>query len=391
MTAICGGGTSSPQAGLAEVVAVSSGAIALALQKFGAGKLQWIIPLLGLPPLELPVLCATDPPAMPTLTSDEVFSLFFVKLDGDYFTGLTKVRDMVTRMLWYTFCQCDVGSPTTFVNPTLPVDTPTPVGPAPSATIPCATFQRTGCTGQCSGTTSFWLNSPIPRNATSFRIFSTGAIQSSGGSTYRYQMQENGTGSFVNTIATDNFAPGVAHSFTGPIVNPNSTFLNANIQAVSGGGCSCADDLLEIYCNGDAPGGTQTPCCPPDAATQNSLDLILRMVTLIQRQASPFSYVYGPNHTGLTGHGSFAVSALLGCSVDVTTLPPDLGHIVGSPTQLFDVGFVTLGTADGFEHSRRIDHDGTLVIPQLGGVYTAIGYTLAPGVVVDIRELVREP
>jgi hypothetical protein len=147
----------------------------------------------------------------------------------------------------------------------------------------------------------------------------------------------------------------------------------------------------DYYGDNCVPGGFLSPCCPPDPVSQSTLDAILQVVTLIQRQAAPFSYVVGTNHTALTGHGSFAVSGLIGVSVDVTTLPTSYGTRDGSPVELFDVGFVTLGTADGYEMSRRIDHDGALVLPPGAGVYTAVGYTLAPGVVVAIRELVREP
>jgi hypothetical protein len=115
------------------------------------------------------------------------------------------------------------------------------------------------------------------------------------------------------------------------------------------------------------------------------------MVTLIQRQAAPFAYVYGTNHTALSGSGALDVSGLIGCSVDVTTLPNSYGRAGGVPEELFGLGFVTLGTIDGYETSRHIDHDGTLFLPPGAGAYTKIGYSLSPGVVVSIRELVREP
>ena len=115
------------------------------------------------------------------------------------------------------------------------------------------------------------------------------------------------------------------------------------------------------------------------------------MVTLIQRQAAPFGYVYGANHTALSGQGSISVADLIGVSVDVTTIPVGTSVEGGTPNQYFDLGYVTLGTTDGYSTSRRIDHDGTLFLPAAAGVFTTIGYTLGAGVVADIRELVREP
>jgi hypothetical protein len=115
------------------------------------------------------------------------------------------------------------------------------------------------------------------------------------------------------------------------------------------------------------------------------------MVTLIQRQSAPFGYVYGTNHAGLTGSGEITVADLIGVSIDVTTNPGYTGLIVGDPATIFKVGRVNLGTADGWTVSRDIDHDGSLVLPVQAGVFTKIGYTLNPGVVVAVRELVREP
>lgn len=392
MTALCpSSGTSSPKSGLAEVVTLASGALALSMQRYGAAQLQFLIPLLGLAPLELAPFCATDPPAMPTFTSDEVYSLLRVGLDSDYFSGLEKARDMILHMLWYDMCECDAGTATTITPPSLPTNTPDLILPTGPTVSPCATFTQTSDAGLGGGTTSFWLGVvPLPRTAQRWRITSEGEIQSDDGTTYYYQMQENGTGSYVNTVATDNFTPNTHHEFQGIIANPNSTSLAAHYHWVSGGGTTFAHDTLEIYCGNDVP-GLQQACCPPDPATQNSLDLILQMVTLIQRQAAPFSYVYGDNHAGLTGADEFAVSSLLGVSVDVTTAPPSYGTEAGTPLTYFGLGWVDLGTADGWLQSRRIDHDGTLFLPPLGGVFTRVGYSLAPGVTVAIRELKREP
>lgn len=138
-----------------------------------------------------------------------------------------------------------------------------------------------------------------------------------------------------------------------------------------------------------SPGNTL--CCA-DPALLALLPNILQMVTLVQRQSAPFAYVYGANHVGLTGDGELAVSGLIGVSIDVTTLPSSYGRSAGTPEHLFDVGFVTLGTSDGWSTTKRIDADGSLVLPgSAAGAFTRVGYTLRPGVEVSIRELVREP
>jgi hypothetical protein len=180
------------------------------------------------------------------------------------------------------------------------------------------------------------------------------------------------------------------NGFTIPIVAQAAFFEVTLGPATTFTGTDDITCTVDYYCNGAGPGGSAA-CCPPDPTIVAMLTALQQAVTLIQRQAAPFAYVYGTNHTALTGNGSFAVSSLIGVSVDITTIPAWKGSVSGSPVEYFELGFVTLGTADGYETSRRLDHDGTLMIPPQAGVFTTVGYTLPPGVVVSIRELVREP
>lgn len=133
------------------------------------------------------------------------------------------------------------------------------------------------------------------------------------------------------------------------------------------------------------------PCCPPDVTTQAYLDLILQAVTLIQRQSVPFGYVSGTAHAALSGAGAIAIGGLLGAKVDLTTIPGSYGREGTSPTEFFDLGFVTFGTADGFPSSYRLGKQSNLFLPARCGAYTVLDYDLAPGVVATITELVREP
>lgn len=134
-----------------------------------------------------------------------------------------------------------------------------------------------------------------------------------------------------------------------------------------------------------------TPCCPPDVSTQASLDLILKMVTLIQRQSVPFAYLPSTTHPTLSGAGSFDISGLIGASIQVTTLPTAIGREGTSPTEYFDMGFVTFGTPDGYPTSYRLERDSQVMFPARCGLYTTLAYDLHPGVVITITELVREP
>jgi hypothetical protein len=392
VTALCGGGTSQPKPGLDAYVTYSAGAIALVLQKYGGDKLVPLIPLLGLAPMQLSSFCAADPPALPTFTEAEVFALLLQQYNSDYFSGLGKLRDMVSRMLWYELCMCTAGSPTTFVEPTLPTNTPEPVLPPAPANAYCDSYVYSlgtiaaGQTFNASGIGNFRI-----KGVTAIKVDMHTHPVTAPGPTVRFDLISEQTYPSFQVLRTDSYllASTANSSVTLPVF-PGADDMSIHVVGVTGSGTTSPSFEMYVYC-GVPPTGTQSPCCPPDQSTQAYLDQILSMVTLIQRQSVPFSYVYGANHTALTGHGSIAVSGLIGCSVDVTTLPASYGREDGSPEHLFDVGFISLGTADGYQHSQRIESDGTLFLPSQAGAFTAIGYTLGPGVEVSIRELVREP
>ena len=122
-----------------------------------------------------------------------------------------------------------------------------------------------------------------------------------------------------------------------------------------------------------------------------TLEQLRELVTLIQRQEVPFGFLDGTVHTGLTASGLLTVSGLLGIRVDLTTIPAHIGRIDGQPTVYFDVGYIALGTATGFQRREIIRHDPQYVFSGEAGLYTRVAYTFPPGVVATITELLREP
>jgi hypothetical protein len=167
-------------------------------------------------------------------------------------------------------------------------------------------------------------------------------------------------------------------------VNPSNT-SSANTWNTQGGIFAALNFL------GVTNRSATVPCCPPDVTAQEYLDAILRMVTLIQRQAVPFAYVSGAAHTGLSGSGTINISGLLGVAATVTTLPASYGRRGTAPTEVFDLGFLTFGTPDGYPQSYRLDKADFVALPSRCGAYTTLSYDLAPGVVATLTELVREP
>lgn len=97
--------------------------------------LPWLIPLLSyfeVPLLTPSVLCATDPPALPSFTADDATALLnpWTVSPSDIATLGQKINDLITHLGWYVLCKCDVGSPTALPNPAVPAPTgmPTFVG-----------------------------------------------------------------------------------------------------------------------------------------------------------------------------------------------------------------------------------------------------------------------
>jgi hypothetical protein len=153
---------------------------------------------------------------------------------------------------------------------------------------------------------------------------------------------------------------------------------------------------------GAPPPPTPIGCDEADICT--ILDTMMRMlhsmsaqisyaradIQLIQRQHVPFGYVRSTVHAGLTGDGELAVSDLIGVEVVANTIPGWVGTEFGTPDELFTIGRISLGTVDGYGPALNIAHNPELMFPIDGSV-TRIGYSLTPGVVATITELVREP
>jgi hypothetical protein len=147
---------------------------------------------------------------------------------------------------------------------------------------------------------------------------------------------------------------------------------------------------LPIVCSNEDICSTLNAMMRQLAAMNVQLAYARRDITLIQRQGVPFGYVPGPLHTGLTGVGEITVSDILALSVQFTTIPSQYPHIDADPDTYFGLGWLTLGTADGFLHSTKLSKNPQLLEPVSGEI-TRVGYELAVGVVANIQEFVREP
>jgi len=409
MTAICGGGTSSVQPGISQTLVLSAGGLDLLSLYPALHFLDAIVPLLGILTFELTTLCSTDPPALPTFTTAETEALLTQNFNANYFSGLGKIKDTIANLAWYQYCKCDSGAtPSAIVFPTAPANVPT----RPPTLTTCYHWD-TGWVNTSLFNPNF-LDVPI-RHASinsQFLFFpATGSIDSldiqlpvsyfqivtkhrANGAlhfpmAYRFNWAGDTILGTLETFSTSDFV-----DRTEVIIPPAAALAQTNgilsVQFAGNGGTVGTDQLrfdITAFCN--SPNIVGSVGCCSDPLTNTKLDALLSLVTLIQRQHVPFSYVPGTVHPGLSGNGQFSVQGILALSVQLTTVPTQLGLEMGNPNELFDVGWITEGTANGWKPSVRVDHSPTFV--PVAPETTLIGYSLHPGVVATISEFSREP
>jgi hypothetical protein len=392
MTGPCSGaGVGVAKSGFASLQYIGPGAIGGALAGLSGWQGAAVGATIGALTYDLTTFCPGGPPAMPTFTVSDIVALLSPIPTADRATAALKFQDFLGNVFWPLLCDCSSGTSTIGALSTYPSG-----GPQTNAnTSPAAACADTGSVAL----TAFDLHLGSGNwSSTDFRGLNATSVQLTtrktpagagphGNITWIAHWQVAPSGTFLYETSYTHTNDGVDHVYNIPI--PAGAGYVVWEFTCTANQTDTANARAQFFCNYQAP--IAVPCCPPDPALVAQVNQIYQMVTLIQRQSAPFGYVYGTNHAGLTGSGELTVADLIGVSVDVTTNPGYTGLIVGDPATIFKVGRVNLGTADGWTVSRDIDHDGSLVLPAQAGVFTKIGYTLNPGVVVAIRELVREP
>lgn len=422
MTALCGGGTSGPKAGVPEVLSLAASGISLLLERRVGAWAIALGPLVGSIVEEAASFCGADPPADPNMQPSDWAALLAVSDAAAFGTAVGKLRDLVLRAAWYEWCECKTTttpSPAGTFNP--PAGWPTE--PAPTA-APCwSTSHHQVPPNYVNDSSPNWQNyhflggallphveqlsgtyfTGIPA-APTWRVNTlgwtkykltveildpTGTYQAGGGLTFYDAAGARIDSSNVVWEMGNATNPANQRVFWSWEADVPATAVSLGIRAWSTN-TSFPKDVqwtFTAYCAGQTAGYPYSTC-GPDLVARAMLDKIWEYVQLIQRQHVPFAYLQGTEHTGLTGNGELAVSGLIGVVVDVTAFPLGMGEADGQPARLFDAGWVTPGTADGWEPSVRITHDAMYV--RLGGEITKIGYTIPAGFAVTIRELVRE-
>jgi hypothetical protein len=367
------------------------------------GWLRWFAPFIELAApfvVETTDLCSADPPEFPVWTGAELATLLTPLYSADYSSAVAKLRDSVLHVLWYEYCQCQSGEPT----PAMPVvvpPTPLPViTEAPG--IPCDRFyDEFSTSGYLFGATvadppNAALMSggrPLPPGPTKVRLTFACITKPAQALTWSWAAIFAGADNRVISAIGNDLAPSAAGAFEVTDGNIPAGATQWVAQITTGGtptaGWNNSLDV-QMFCGASSPGTTGRDCCPPDPDVVRRLARIEALLTLVQRQGVPFAYVPGLEYPGLTGNGEVTFSdPIVRAKVELTTLPGWYGLAEGHPDAIFDVGYVALGTADGFERSRPIAHSPMLL--QVAGDVTKIGYSLSPGVVGKITTYSREP
>lgn len=393
---VCSSGTSQLRAGMPAAVFVDAAYIKSVLPQPWSWLYDYLPWMHGLEIGNTTTFCAADPPTWTLPTAAE----FLAFVTGGPFGYVTAVSDFISDVarayIWYSLCECSSGPMPGPLTPSSPPSGLPAVNPPGLVSLPlntpCKTVGPLTLTLASGGSL---FGGGIEWNlieATSVKITVVCAPASGAGLSVTFSERYFYTLTPGTIIRTVNLNLTAGQTFSHVVaVPPGATEMIPLISVGSGAGTELITYSYEAYCGGDVPGAAQTPCCPPDPTLVGLMHQVHDLVTLIQRQSAPFAYVSGSTHTGLSGHGSFTVGQLIGCAVEVTTLPDSYGSSDGTPVERFDLGFVTFGSPDGYEVSRRIDRTSVLHVPPLAGLYTTIGYTLSPGVVATITEIVREP
>lgn len=391
MTALCGGASSGPKPGAALVVDYSTGVLAELLEEASAGWLTPVLPFLSLIPLSLNVFCASDPPPVPVFTVAEADAIRQLTLGPDFDSGITKALDWCQNMIWNDACQCLGGVYTPPVAPVQPNGSITIIEARGPNVPPCNSVDWPGsvaATGNinCADSNDFWFTDNSNATVGTHTIISV----PNGPPVIQFVTVPTG-GTFLN-LDTRSSACGTF--FRGAEAVPaTATGVNITNHVFYDSAANLTQRTVHLdwFCNGDLPTTPLQPCCPPDTATQATLEHILDLVLSMQRNYAPFAYTKGNTHAGLANSGSIAISRLIGVQVTITAVPPTSSSMPGNPLYIRDLGWISASEVDGMIEERRVSQQQFTWFPRLMPLADHLNYALTAGTTATIVELLAEP
>lgn len=395
---MCGGGPSAAKPDFNRILYIAPAALGAFLNNIPTPWAVALAAFIGAVTYDATQFCLSDPPALPTITADDVANLLNpINLPG-WIVARQKFQDLIFYYLWFEACQC---TSTTTPAPASPPSEPTGMPVINPPTIAPGYPSGQACFSQDWTWTILPPNNsgtdppitPVPAGSTNISISATMSRPIVTADATGWQINVhcfNSSGTFIGNAAhVEASTTGQSLTFSAALISGTvsiqPSMANRNISS------SMQVELItSVFCGAPNSGVSQQPC-PADPFTVGLLDQILALVTLIQRQIAPFATIDGSVHSGLSGNGEFAVQGLIGCRVTLTTLPSSVGLESGDPLVVWDAGWISFGDAGGFAPRQFVSASPIEIFPRAAGTYTRIGYSLATGVVATITEIRREP
>jgi hypothetical protein len=358
--------------------------------------------------------CSHDPPADPGLGQQDVIDAMNVLEPFVAIPAQARLRDWFLHRYWWQICQC-TGSVTP--PPPVPSNPNTPIGigtGAPSGlnAPPCWTgsgpvlYSSTVQNG--SEWTAPWLPSgpgsqflltgtrspiaSIPPPGTVGMTWDMSPLHTIQRSTLRLiATTAAGVGQDLQLLGDSGGDPAAWHGSIAFTPNPNVGYqielapvpLGADVWTAGWTG------TFAWICSSGPPNAIVQPCCPPDPLIDIKLDKLLGLVLDLYGRPGASgigNYTKGTVHAGLSGSGSIPVSGRVGVLVDITT-QATAPVLPGNPPYLFDQGWLSVLTADGFIDEKRLTRTTQIWLPTLFPISTQFGYFFNPGVTATVTEL----
>lgn len=396
MTVVCGPGNSHRKTGAPASLFYSVAGLVAFFADIPYLWLATIAGYLGSVAYDIDQICSDDPPDEPTILTSDWF--LAIGQGGDreaHNDAILKFDQLIRHWLWYQNCECVSGGTS---GPAAPQSQPTdwpesdPNGRG-LGTTPCATFGPESRGVASSGGFAVGALAFAPLVVTSITADVENAISTGAGATaqirFEYQNQFS-TGTVVGPRYDYALAPTTAkHTVNVPYVNGYS-HLELYINGTAGTGTGIATVTFYFWCNGDNPDGSGPAECCSDPHLSLQVQEILDLVTLLQRYVAPFALIDGEHHV-VFDQGEFDIGRCVGVRVESgSSLPSAIGIEDSHPDELFDLGRISWGDDSGFRHSQRITTLPFESTPFQASRFTKLGFSLAPGVTVDIIELQAE-
>lgn len=425
MTALCGGGSSGPKAGVDSAIALGGTAIDAMVSALGFPELS---PIIGVVAAGLAFAtdeyCTTDPPDDPGLTLQDFTDAQQSDDPAAYATAVGRIKDWVLNQYWWKVCSCSGGStpaappanlPTGFAQSpglpsggitgpcwdvTLPVHLPQPAGSGTPAAQPVQLTNQiapttVSSTWDVNGDGSVILPiMQIPAGVSHVTLTITTSTPTGGNGIQLTMNQLSSAKALLATSAALAAGGATTHTTTIATLNSSAVWWRFGAQATDIGVDYDTTCEMSFQCASGSTGSVTTPCCPPDPILQNYLQQIQNMLSIALSEIdqlalqNPTEWAEGPVHSGLSGKGSFGISGgAIAVKLHMDTIPPQLGDVLDSPTYYFDAGFITFTTLEGSYSGQRITYaDQVFSVPFMG---YQVDYTLNMGTTATVTELVR--